>query len=95
MNNETIIVLTLYGKDNKISHISASLYNSKTSAENYCDNINEFSLENGLWVYSQIVAENEKLEPVIPKCMDMKFLNESSNYWIQWRAPSMGSNSAV
>ena len=95
MNNETIIVLTLYGKDNKISHISASFFDSKKSAENYCDNINEFSLENGLWVYSQIVAENEKLEPVIPKCMDMKFLNESSNYWIQWRAPSMGSNSAV
>jgi flagellar motor switch protein FliG len=84
MSKENIIVLTIYGKEKTISHVSVSLFDSKESAGYYCDNINTFSLQEDKWVYARIVKENEKIEPIVPKCMDMKFLNEFDDRWIQW-----------
>jgi flagellar motor switch protein FliG len=83
MSEENIIVLTLYGKEKTISHISASIFDSKDSAKNFCDNINEFPLQESRWVYARVVGENEKIEPIIPKCMDMKFLNIYDDFIIQ------------
>jgi hypothetical protein len=83
MSEETVIVLTLYGKEKDISHIAVSLFDSGNSANNYCDNTNEFSLQDGQWVYARIVGENEKIEPIIPKCMDMKFMNEFDDRQLQ------------
>ena len=79
MSEGKIIVLTTYGKDKSILYISACLFDSRISADNYCDNINDFQLQSEQWVYAQVVNENEKIEPVIPECMDLKFLNACSN----------------
>jgi len=76
MEKQNIIVLTVYGKEKNISHLSVSLFDSHNSAKNYCDNINEFQLRDDEWVFAKIAGENEKIEAFeIPQCMDMKFLN--------------------
>ena len=84
MLKDNQIVITLYGKDNTISHISVSLFDTRSSADNYCDNINDFQLQAEEWVYAQIVSENEKIEPIFPECIDMQFLNACcDDLWIQ------------
>ena len=76
MEKQNIIVLTVYGKEKTISHLSVSLFDSHNSAKNYCDNINEFQLQDDDWVFAKIAGENEKIDAYeIPQCMDMKFLN--------------------
>ena len=81
MEKQNIIVLTVYGKEKTISHLCASLFDSHNSAKNYCDNINEFQLQDEEWVFAKIVGENEKIDAYeIPQCMDMKFLNN----WLDW-----------
>ena len=81
MEKQNIIVLTVYGKEKTISHLSTSLFDSHNSAKNYCDNINEFQLQDDEWVFAKIVGENEKIDAYeIPQCMDMKFLNN----WHDW-----------
>ena len=95
MFEKNIIVLTLYGKETTISHISVSLFESEKSAENYRENINEFSLQNGQWVFAQIVDENEKIEPAIPGCMDLKFLNIFNDSGIQWLARNVDDHKWV
>jgi hypothetical protein len=92
MSEKTVIVLTLYGKEKDISHISVSLFDSEKSARNYCDNTNDFLLQDDLWVYARIVGENEKIEPINPKCMDMKFLNEFDDQRLQCLVREIGDD---
>jgi hypothetical protein len=71
-----IIVLTMYGKDETIDHVSISLFDGPppgyfssekmSNAINYCKNINALKLEGGHWIHAQIVGENEKIVPQKP-----------------------------
>jgi hypothetical protein len=62
------IVVTLYGRDKEISHVSVNLFEqvdqfqqSKNPARNYCDNINGLELANDEWIYASIVNEGKKI----------------------------------
>jgi hypothetical protein len=69
MSKGKTIVLTMYGKDETIESISISLFDkadsyysdSKNTALNFCDNINELELKDNHWVYAGVVGENKKI----------------------------------
>ena len=61
------IVLTTYGKDDKLTNISITLfdddgsYNGNQNAISYCQNINSLNLQDGEWMKAMVIGQNKKV----------------------------------
>jgi hypothetical protein len=60
------VVLTMYGKDDRIVDISVTLfdpddeYPGDKNAKSYCENINRLNLQNGEWIYAKVIQQNRR-----------------------------------
>jgi hypothetical protein len=77
MTNGKSVVITAYGHEKTIDKIAVSVFDKLTgrygeydesSATNYCSVINSLKLEEGSWVFAQIIPDNMpfKLETFLP-----------------------------
>jgi len=66
--DKKIIVLTLYGTGKVINDFTITLFDNKSygfgksSAQEYCNNINDIELKDDNWIYATIVKKNKKIK---------------------------------
>jgi hypothetical protein len=99
--DEKTIVLTMYGKGEKIESISVSLFDQQgnwqrknEAALNFCFNINALELAGDEWIYARIVHENEKIPLKKLSALDL-LLKLPANYLKSYlNAPVINANLA-
>jgi hypothetical protein len=86
---EKTIVVTMYGKNESIESISISLFDktaayypeSKNSAFEYCNNINNLELKDPNWICASVVGENKKI--ILEKPPEFDIINQLDDRALQ------------